>query len=411
MSGSITIRKNFNTRLAWRLKGGVNNVTAQKVQYRGNCQCCASDQAVLASGRMAKHGYQIKNGWFEGVCEGQDHRPMQIDRDVTDKVAAHIRKQAQEMLDLADCYAAGTKHPQTVHRAVVRPGQEKTIPWDDAREYERAQSLNVAIHTLRLRAKHGVEYANTLQSVATRVHGQPLKEVSVKAAAQPIVRGEQRLSESGTLLTCTSVIGARVYWKSERGTKSWTGSAAWRRLANPNERPDESPNDAPVSSTDLNRISQHQRVVAMPQFDELQHVCEALRQNDTRFSAGEITPLPHSRERESLLSKGLVLMGQICGIHLKEPLQIDANGEFSVVAKDPNSNLPGFAGQFGSEFAHWLSQINTRTGVSASKREVLPENGWCNINHFEVEKLLGLFENGHQDNHQNNVTQPVRPRP
>ena len=41
--------------------------------------------------------------------------------------------------------------------------------------------------------------------------------------------GERRVSKRGTL-TATSVIGARVYWRDERGFKSYTGSQAWRLL-------------------------------------------------------------------------------------------------------------------------------------------------------------------------------------
>jgi hypothetical protein len=50
-----------------------------KVQatHKGHCQVCGSLQK-LPNGRMAKHGYTTKHGFFEGTCAGSDKLPYQV---------------------------------------------------------------------------------------------------------------------------------------------------------------------------------------------------------------------------------------------------------------------------------------------------------------------------------------------
>lgn len=74
-----------------------------KIQLRGNCPCCGRDQAVLASGRMSKHGYTVEQGWFQGVCSGDSHAPMQKDRVVTDRIIAQVDFVSQSWVLLQGC--------------------------------------------------------------------------------------------------------------------------------------------------------------------------------------------------------------------------------------------------------------------------------------------------------------------
>lgn len=49
-----------------------------KATHRGTCQVCGRVQAVNAkTGMLAKHGYTVEWGWFEGTCRGSDHLPFE----------------------------------------------------------------------------------------------------------------------------------------------------------------------------------------------------------------------------------------------------------------------------------------------------------------------------------------------
>lgn len=44
-------------------------------------------------------------------------------------------------------------------------------------------------------------------------------------------------------------------------------------------------------------------------------------------------------------------------------------------------------GHFGKRFADLLNQYNPRTGLSPSAT-LLPESGWCRMNHFDAERVV-----------------------
>lgn len=110
-------------------------------------------------------------------------------------------------------------------------------------------------------------------------------------------------------------------------------------------------------------------------------------ENHMAFQSGEIKSVQHGDKRLGLMRKGLQLIADSFNF----PAVIghcDSRGEFGFAGNNGNPN-EGCQG-FGKELAALLSQIETRTGISSRKGEVLPENGWCNINHFDVERLLHI---------------------
>jgi tape measure domain-containing protein len=113
---------------------------------------------------------------------------------------------------------------------------------------------------------------------------------------------------------------------------------------------------------------------------------EALVQAHARFAAGELSSVEFKDIRESHLAIALQELASAFGVTLELPLQIDSRGEYRIVAmpKDGSSAKYG-TGPFG-EFAAILNQHAPRTGISATA--LCPENGWCYMNHFEVEKMV-----------------------
>lgn len=198
-------------------------------QQRGNCQCCGRRQAVLDTGLMSKHGYTVDNGWFNGVCNGQRHQPMQKDRTHTDAVIEHVRNECHTLDLIVAKLRNGKQHPARVEKAYYRRGEDQMVDWADASDEERKRGVQVMIFKTENRIRAGRSFADQMESLADAVHGQPLYEIEVEKGPMPIQIGERRKAPNGKILSVVRLQGARVYWKDERGYGSWTGSSAWRK--------------------------------------------------------------------------------------------------------------------------------------------------------------------------------------
>jgi hypothetical protein len=203
-----------------------------RIQLRGNCQRCGSLQAVT-SGGVAKHGYTVKNGWFEGVCHGNGFPPIQVARDEADRVVAAVRDEVVMLRRKIELIDAGKITPEFVkghYSALLRDYEQ--IPFAKASAFQQQEAVKSLSWQTESRARSGESWARDFESLINSVHGTPLVEVKIEAP-DPILAGEKRTLDGKTLMVRTAV-GQRVYWTHERanGTilKGWTGIAAWRKL-------------------------------------------------------------------------------------------------------------------------------------------------------------------------------------
>lgn len=204
--------------------------TTQKTQLRGNCQCCGRDQAVTG-GQMAKHGYEVKDGYFSGVCQGHKYQPIQKDREVADQIVKTCREDAVKLDQRAADFRAGKIHPVeiTTNRYNPQTRSPVTIPWAEGTVYQKEEALKSAAHQAESRARAARSHADMLENLANLYHGQELRTVVVESGPAPILTGEKRTTARGECAV-TRVDGARVYWKDDRGFKGWTGSQSWRKF-------------------------------------------------------------------------------------------------------------------------------------------------------------------------------------
>lgn len=101
-----------------------------------------------------------------------------------------------------------------------------------------------------------------------------------------------------------------------------------------------------------------------------------------------LSPVAFADKREAALIEGLHGLAQEYGRAIN-PTRIDRNGEmsFNIIGDHgPGNGRP--SGLFGEDLARWLSMVPRRFGDRPTTAPVLPENGWCRINHFDVERLL-----------------------
>jgi hypothetical protein len=109
------------------------------------------------------------------------------------------------------------------------------------------------------------------------------------------------------------------------------------------------------------------------------------------FFAGRLSPVAHGAARETAIIDALEVLAETLGVKLQKMHRIDANGELHITALDGDKDPRLGCGQFGWRFAALLNLAKPRTGVIPC--DLLPEAGWCYINHFAAEKLvLRYFE-------------------
>jgi len=201
-----------------------------QIQTRGICQCCGREQAIV-NGKMAKHGYTVECGWFQGVCAGKNFAPMQVSRTETDSMVAAVRKEVAELIVKADKVASGDLLPTTITRSPRF--KREVIAFADAQSWEQKDAIKNMEFQFRRSAEMGADFANMMEKIANEFHGKELVKVEKKPAAEFIMPRDQKIDAQGNVCICTSVEGARVYFKFDKNGKTyktWIGSQAWRKL-------------------------------------------------------------------------------------------------------------------------------------------------------------------------------------
>ena len=69
----------------------------KKAIHYGICQWCGSMQK-LPSGVLSLHGYKVRDGWFQGVCFGAGHAPIEVSKDLIDRAIASASKKRADLI-------------------------------------------------------------------------------------------------------------------------------------------------------------------------------------------------------------------------------------------------------------------------------------------------------------------------
>jgi hypothetical protein len=153
--------------------------------HTGTCQACGRCQAVhVNTGMIAKHGYTTEYGFFNGICGGSDHLPLELDTALNVATVAALRKFADEQ----DAKAEGviTKVPVDVYTGEqgAYGRRERTTKMMDRAEFEASQPrweyFDDKVMLIRVRLRRMAEGvradAQMLDDLRGKVHGQPLQE-------------------------------------------------------------------------------------------------------------------------------------------------------------------------------------------------------------------------------------------
>lgn len=92
-----------------------------KHTHRGHCQVCGREQAVdNKTGTLAKHGYTVEHGFFEGECPGSHNLPLEHDHTMTDNIIDDLTRQADRIQKQID---DGIK--MVTYRYEIRDGYQR----------------------------------------------------------------------------------------------------------------------------------------------------------------------------------------------------------------------------------------------------------------------------------------------
>lgn len=147
-----------------------------KTQWRGNCQCCGRDQAVM-SGHMAHHGYEVRHHYFRGACTGHQFAPLQTDRRQADAQIALMHRLSKEYLETAQALRDGSKKPVEAPESMSY--KAKMVPFAQAPVRMQNQAVEQAIYENEKESRSMISMANSLQSLADTLHGTPLRLVKL----------------------------------------------------------------------------------------------------------------------------------------------------------------------------------------------------------------------------------------
>jgi hypothetical protein len=167
-----SVKKHLRTCLQ-RLSSGMTTTTL-KATHRGTCQVCGRAQAHF-KGTIAKHGYTVDWGFFNGVCRGAEAMPLEQEKTITERIIAELRNDVAPRADkLANDLRFGHVLPRYTRRVrgeLVTCEPAALMPW------EIDQCLRRDIANACSEARAARSHADMLEKLIASRHGQPLMPI------------------------------------------------------------------------------------------------------------------------------------------------------------------------------------------------------------------------------------------
>jgi hypothetical protein len=179
---------------------------------KGHCQACGRVHVVLdGKGIMSNHGYKVRAGYFQGICIGNGYLPLEESRSHLDYVVSYLRREALMHDVKAERLESGADLPEQVicrsepygsvmyhsryHDDVDLRGKAMMSPWHQGSVMEQKYQLEADIAHHKSEAGFARSHANSLVSLAARVHGQPL----IDRAAEEMVKREKAVAKKAPI--------------------------------------------------------------------------------------------------------------------------------------------------------------------------------------------------------------------
>lgn len=198
-----------------------------KKQLRGHCPYCGREQAVQR-GLMAKHGYTVEGGWFEGVCSGQHLAPIEQEEATVLQVIANVRGECVQLRRRADALESGTEKLEYAPISDMKNG--KLCLFSELPPYRQKQVTERAVDEMRYRARNGDAHADYLDKIRNAVYGKPLREVELPVPPSPLRVGDRRENQYQGVLEAYEIGKGNVRWVNAQGKKGHMSTRSWRAM-------------------------------------------------------------------------------------------------------------------------------------------------------------------------------------
>lgn len=165
----------------------------KKSTHDGTCQLCGRLQA-LPNGKLAKHGYTTRWGFFSGTCPGSEHLPYEVSSDLLQDAMQRAQRAAAAEHEAANALAASTEPFVTVlvKDAATWANRKPVARWErvpvqsDGTFYYTVERFAHSSATVRTPSTHRIYGAYTMADAvrctneprvaAHRTHAQNLRE-------------------------------------------------------------------------------------------------------------------------------------------------------------------------------------------------------------------------------------------
>lgn len=179
-----------------------------KATHNGTCQICGRLQA-LPSDKLSLHGYDVKHGYFNGICPGAGHVPLEVSREHADLVAADLRKRAKAEKTAAAQTAASKLFPVYASAGFSvsdRHGKSVRVmvPYADALPHYQAEAMTAKVANHLSTARLATMTADDIQARADKITGKQTLQVRTVDAKREFVPG-MKVKISGVVVTITKI--------------------------------------------------------------------------------------------------------------------------------------------------------------------------------------------------------------
>lgn len=181
--------------------------------HRGHCQYCLRVIAIdVTTGKLAKHGYNVRGGMFIGQCPGSEVLSLHVDRSHTDNVIELYKRKAVDEMKRALELETGVRTPyevaggepssyftnhtdgddeslvrywrfqtrkvtvQRINPRTMRPEDREIdetvmIEWADANEMQKRRGLILEIREAKHNSESAASFAKTMTKWAAEIFG------------------------------------------------------------------------------------------------------------------------------------------------------------------------------------------------------------------------------------------------
>jgi len=113
--------------------------------HKGHCQACGRTQAVSTDGSLiAKHGYDVSFGFFNGTCNGSDNKPLEIEKTLAENTIKYL----QDFVEASEKALTNFETVSSVNVMYVTKNGIKKLESIPAFQVERSKKRNYSVETI-----------------------------------------------------------------------------------------------------------------------------------------------------------------------------------------------------------------------------------------------------------------------